>query len=520
MVLQFRKFGMRTFSWFLIPKIGGALIILLFPVILFGQIKDQLVKYSSWNRYNEINQFYQLNNFRLGWMDNKNAQKEFLSILSLADSFGLNENDYQYPFFKAYNIGQGLKSLDDSIDTDVHLTDAAIHFFTGLKLGNQTPSFRFAGLTYNPSAGNNIPSQLLAYLKSGSLRDLLTTLQIKTTEYGAILNKLNWFRKMVNDANFADAKITSKNVDENNKALLLRLYQLGITDSVLRVKDRKVIIANLSKAQKLFDLLDDGTLRSTTLAAFNIPLKQRIEELKIALNYLRWVHQICQTSSVLLLNIPSAYLMVYEEGKIILDSKVVVGKPSTPTPTLTSTITEVILYPYWMVPYKIATKELLPSIRRDIGFLEKGNYQVLNSQGKIVNPYKINWHSLSGSYFPYTIRQSTGCDNSLGIVKFNFYNPFTVYLHDTPYKGLFSFNKRYFSHGCMRVENYLGLAHLLLGKNRIAIDTLTAKGCLYQQAPKPINVEKELPVMILYSTVWYNRQGEIKFYDDAYGKLK
>jgi len=195
------------------------------------------------------------------------------------------------------------------------------------------------------------------------------------------------------------------------------------------------------------------------------------------------------------------------------------GKPATPTPTLTSTITEVILYPYWNVPNKIATREILPSIKRDIGFLNRGNYQVLNSQGKVVDPYKINWHSLSTSYFPYTIRQSTGCDNALGIVKFNFYNPFTVYLHDTPYKGLFSFNKRYFSHGCMRVDNYLELAHFLLGRNRKAIDTLTAKGCLYQQAPKPVPVERDLPIIILYSTVWYNKEGVIKFYDDVYRYL-
>ncbi|HTM92436.1 MAG TPA: L,D-transpeptidase family protein, partial [Flavisolibacter sp.] len=132
--------------------------------------------------------------------------------------------------------------------------------------------------------------------------------------------------------------------------------------------------------------------------------------------------------------------------------------------------------------------------------------------------YKIDWKSLSATYFPYHIRQSTGCDNALGIVKFEFYNPFTVYLHDTPNKGLFSFNKRYFSHGCMRVEKPVELAHLLLGRNRIAIDTLTAKGCLNQQAPKPVAVEKELPVMILYSTVWYNKEGEVRFYDDVYGK--
>lgn len=479
-----------------------------------------MIKYRNWSRYNEISQFYQLNNFRFGWIDNKNAQKEFLGILNLADSFGLDQNDYQYPFFKTYNAEQGLNNLNDSIETDIYFTDAALHFFTGLKFGNQTPSFGYAGLKYNPSANNNIAPQVLMYLKNGSLKDLLSALQqIKTLEYAAILNKLNWFRQVISDPGFKEARITSKNADETNKALLTRLYQLGITDTVIKTASKKIITEKIRKAQSGFDLLNDGVLRSTTLEAFNVPLKQRMKELKIALNYLRWTEQIKQTSFVLVLNIPSAYFMVYDKGSVVLDSKVIVGKPSTPTPALTSSIFQLILYPFWNVPHKIATRELLPSIKRNIGFLEAGNYQVLNNEGRVLNPYKINWKNLSANYFPYRIRQSTGCDNALGIVKFEFYNPFSVYLHDTPNKGLFSFNKRYFSHGCMRVEKPVELAHLLLGKNKIAIDTLTAKGCLNQPAPKTVAVEKELPVIIMYSTLWYSREGEIKFYEDVYGKL-
>jgi murein L,D-transpeptidase YcbB/YkuD len=501
-----------------IRSAGAALLILFFPLVVFGQLRDQLSKYRDWERYNSINQFYQLNDFRFGWMSNKNAQSELMGILNSADTFGLNRSDYQHQFFTAYNSSASLNNLNDSIDADIRLTDAAIHFFADLKFGNHIPDFGYNGLRYNPSLNNNISSLLLAHLKT-SLKYFVSVVQPQSTEYTSALSKLNWFRKIVNDVNFKETRITSKNVDQTNKPLLIRLYQLGITDSVLKTSDRKIIIAQIRKAQSVFDLLNDGTLRSTALEAFNIPLKRRMEELKVALNYLRWTDQIKQTSSVLLLNIPSTYLMVYDKGKIVLDSKVVVGKPSTPTPTLTSTITQVILYPFWNVPHKIATRELLPSIKRNIGFLEAGNYQVLNSEGRVLDPYKINWKSLSAGYFPYHIRQSTGCDNALGVVKFEFYNPFTVYLHDTPYKGLFSFNKRYFSHGCMRVEKPVELAHLLLGRNRIAIDTLTAKGCLKQQAPKPVAVEKDLPVIILYSTVWYNKDGELRFYDDVYKKL-
>jgi len=491
------------------------------PLLVFGQqnFKEQILKYHEWVRFSEINRFYELNNYQPAWIGNIDDQKDFLKILHVSDSLGLNETDYQYPFIKTYLPGQACNNLNDSVDAEMHLTDAAIHFFTELKFGNKKPSFGYEGLKYNPSAKNNIASELLLHLKKNSLYVFASGIQPQSKEYYAIIKKLYWLLHVVSTDSFKDAKITSKKVDQTNQPLLTRLYQFGITDSVLTISDKRIIVDKVKKAQSLFDLLNDGVLRSTTLAAFNISIKTRIEELKTTLNYLRWIDQIKQNGFVLFLNIPSAYFMVYDKGSVVLDSKVVVGKATTHTPTLTSTITEVILYPYWNVPYKIATRELLPAIKRNPGYIDANNFQVLNKEGKVLNPYNINWSALSAGNFPYVIRQSTGCDNSLGIVKFNFYNPFTVYLHDTPYKALFSFSKRYFSHGCMRVEKPLELAHLLLGGNSIAIDTLTAKGCLNQQAPKVVDVERELPIMVLYSTVWYNKDGEIRFYDDIYDKL-
>lgn len=497
----------------------GLVIFISSSLIGSGQLKDRIAEYREWNYFNEVNQFYQMNTFRFAWIADPIVQNEFLGLLHRADSLGLRPDDYLSPFLKTYIPGENLNTIGDSVDADFCLTEAAIHFFTELKYGNTVPAFAYNGLKYNPFANSDIASQLQVHLKQRALRNFVVELQPETREYKSILNKLNWFRRLVGEENFTDARIVLKKADQTNEPLLTRLYQLGITDTVLKTADKKTVVDKVQQAQSLFDLLNDGVLSSTTLEAFNIPLKRRMEELKVALNYLRWTEQVRQEFSVLLLNVPSAYLMVYDKGRIILDSRVIVGKPSTPTPTLTSTISQVILYPFWNVPYKIATKELLPRIKRDIGFLKAGNYQVLNNSGRVLDPYKINWQNLSVDYFPYHIRQSTGCDNALGIVKFEFYNPFTVYLHDTPGKGLFSFNKRYFSHGCMRVENYLELAHFLLGDNRLAIDTLTAKGCLYQQAPKSVRVENELPVMILYSTVWYNKDGEVRFYDDVYRKL-
>ncbi|MEP7254676.1 MAG: L,D-transpeptidase family protein, partial [Ferruginibacter sp.] len=160
-----------------------------------------------------------------------------------------------------------------------------------------------------------------------------------------------------------------------------------------------------------------------------------------------------------------------------------------------------------------------PAIKRDPGYIDAGNYQVLNKSGKIIDPYTVNWHALSAGYFPYIIRQSTGCDNALGLLKLNFYSPFGVYLHDTPNKNLFMLNKRFFSHGCMRMEKPMDLGHLVLKNNVIAIDTLEQKGCLLNQAPIIVHADEHMPVIVWYNPAGIDKNGRLLFYEDVYGKF-
>ena len=273
-------------------------------------------------------------------------------------------------------------------------------------------------------------------------------------------------------------------------------------------------------AQRLFGLIDDGVLRSTLVTELNVPIIGRLEELSRAINTIRWLHCIrLQATQIVVVNIPSANLLVYGHNDVIMESKVIVGKKSTRTPVFCSKINEVIVYPYWMVPKSIATKELLPIIKRNIGYLDANSFQVVNEQGRVVNPSTVKWQALSTTYFPYTLRQSTGCDNSLGVIKLNFYSPYGVYLHDTPGKALFEFNKRYFSHGCMRVEKAIELGHVALKDNKIAIDTLEEKGCLRNQKPISVPVSEQIPVFVLYNTAWVDSSATVRFYEDVYNKF-
>ena len=241
---------------------------------------------------------------------------------------------------------------------------------------------------------------------------------------------------------------------------------------------------------------------------------------QLALSTFQWMYPILERNeSTIVVNIPSATLILFRYDVPIFESKVIVGKRSTRTPTIASVLTDITIYPYWIVPKTIAVKELLPEIKKDIRYLERNNFQVLDKKGKIVSPFTVPWSTLSRENFPYTIRQSTGCDNSLGLIKLNINNPFNVYLHDTPWKVLFESANRFYSHGCVRVQKARELSHILLKENSIAVDTLDEKASLLGKKPTLLRLPLKVPVLILYNTTWFDMEGDLRFFPDIYSKL-
>jgi L,D-transpeptidase YcbB len=464
--------------------------------------------------------FYEDCGYQLMWVNDEAANNRliFFEDLDRADDLALNSKDYHYEAINQLRQGKKLLTIQDSLRTDWQITDAAIHFYSEVIKGNKPPGLSYDGLKYTPDI-SGIPFLVTEYLSKNQLQRLVSDLEPKSKEYNHLKNRLIHFNRVIKKPGFTEVIITSSKVDSTNGELILKLYQLGLFDTLPEHVTSKEVKQKLQSAQKLFSQSNDGQLPSTTRQVLNVPLSRRKKELVLAINYIRWLNEIKNKEEVIVLNIPSTTLFAYDRGKMVLDSRVIVGKPSTRTPTLSSKINEVIMYPYWNVPIKIATKELLPSIKKDAGFLERNGFQVLSKQEKILDPDKIDWYSLSASNFPYRIRQSTGCDNSLGIVKLNFYNPFTVYIHDTPGKGLFFLNKRYFSHGCMRIEKAIELAKLVASNQATTIDAIESKGCTLNQAPLRLPADKPMHLIVLYSTVWYDVQGSIAFFDDVYGKL-
>lgn len=178
-----------------------------------------------------------------------------------------------------------------------------------------------------------------------------------------------------------------------------------------------------------------------------------------------------------------------------------------------------VLSPKWYVPRSIAVKDKLPQLKRNPQALARQGIRVYNNAGQQINPSAVNWGAVSANNFSYQLRQDAGPRNALGGIKFMFPNPYSIYLHDTPSRQLFSRNQRTFSSGCIRISNPLELAEYLLKHdpkwNKERIKTASTSG--KQQV---VNLPKGLPVYLLYWTAWVDEEGRLNFRDDVYNRDK
>ncbi len=243
---------------------------------------------------------------------------------------------------------------------------------------------------------------------------------------------------------------------------------------------------------------------------------QKVRQLSVSLNFYRWIHHF-RFDKFIIVNIPAASLRYFEKDKSLLQMKVVVGKPATKTPRFSTYCFEVVLYPYWNVPRSIAIKELLPKFKRNPSAMVGMDIQVVNKAGKVVDYTSLNWASFSGSNFPYQFRQCTGCDNSLGVIKFNLTDPFSVYLHDTNFKKAFAKSSRFISHGCIRVEKPIELGNYLLNNK---LDSNFVKACLRDQKPVPTKVTPQVPVFVVYTPATVDSSNNVVYLKDVYRLFK
>ncbi len=218
-------------------------------------------------------------------------------------------------------------------------------------------------------------------------------------------------------------------------------------------------------------------------------------------------------------NLPAFQLQVWDTDTLNFESRIIIGQPQTRTPLLTSEISNFITFPQWTVPYSIIFKEMLPKIQKNVDFLARENLMVVDRYDSIIDPHTINWKKLNKTNFPYLLKQRQGDDNSLGVIKFNFRNKYSVYMHDTNARGLFSRSSRALSHGCVRVQQWQKLARYLIRNDTTTYHKDTVVAWLKRQEKHVVGFSEKLPLFIRYFTCEASN-GHIKFYDDIYGEDK
>ena len=218
-------------------------------------------------------------------------------------------------------------------------------------------------------------------------------------------------------------------------------------------------------------------------------------------------------------NLPGYYLQVWNGDSLQFQSKVIVGHPETRTPELSSRLLNFITYPVWTVPESIIYKEMLPKIKRSVGYLASQNLVVVNDRDSVLDPNTLPWYKYRKDNFPYRIRQLEGNDNSLGVIKFNFSNKYSVYLHDTNERDLFSNTKRDLSHGCVRVQDWKKLAGYLVRNDSVHYPMDTIKAWIARSAKHTVYFKDRVPLYLRYYTC-DGKDGRLIFYDDIYGEDK
>jgi murein L,D-transpeptidase YcbB/YkuD len=278
--------------------------------------------------------------------------------------------------------------------------------------------------------------------------------------------------------------------------------------------------ADLVTAVKLFQqrhrLDEDGKLDPTTLAAMNIPVAERIAQVKVNLERSRWVLPGLGDDFVLV-NLPAFKVYVIKGGKKVWETRSVIGKEARQTPSFRAKMQFVIFNPTWTVPKTILQEDVLGAMakgKKDV--LAKHKLKVYDQAGNPVNPGSVNWGSATAENFKYTLRQDAGDDNALGRVKFMFPNEYDIYLHDTPSRELFAAEKRTFSSGCIRIQNPLDLAKLLLGDQ--GYDDAKISEVLATGKTTQVNLTAPLPVLIVYWTTSVGGTGEIHYAPDVYDR--
>ncbi len=271
--------------------------------------------------------------------------------------------------------------------------------------------------------------------------------------------------------------------------------------------------AGVKRFQARNGLNRSGVVDKDTLQALNVSAAERLQQLETNLVRLRSYSGDLGPRFVIV-NLPAASVETVEGGVVYSHHRAGVGRIDRQSPIMQTRATEINFNPFWHVPPSLIKKDLIPKMKADPNYLADEKIHVLDSSGQEVSPSSINWNTDQATH--YTYRQDTGADlNSLGFVRINIPNPYGVYMHDTPEKGVFGDDFRFVSSGCVRVQDVRDYVAWLLkdnpGWSRDQIDEAIRSG---QRVD--VKLTTPVPVYWVYITAWATPDGLVQFRPDIY----
>jgi murein L,D-transpeptidase YcbB/YkuD len=453
-----------------------------------------------------------------------------LGALLTAPSEGLDSSDYSAHTLERLAVRLAIEPAIEPIASfDVGLSAALLRYLSDLHVGRVDP--RTVGFKLEvPAEPHDLATSIRSARKAGELSALIDAMRPSLPLYNRLRGALAWYRALPPDGPLDQLPpmVRSVHPGEDYAALdilVRRLVKLGdLPDSVTAVPGSLrydgLVVDAVRRFQTRHGLEPDGIVGTATRAALNVPVRQRIDQLALSLERLRWLPDLGPGRTVIV-NIPSFRLTAWDslpgEPGPSLEMGVIVGKSlDTETPVFAAKLQYLVFRPYWNVPASIASKEILPALRRDPLYLDRNDMELVRGPGDNAVPVAVTEENLRMvGTGPLRIRQRPGPRNSLGLVKFMFPNQEDVYLHDTPAQELFSRARRDFSHGCVRVENPVGLARWAL---RDTPGWGLGEIWRAMNGGEPLRVElaRSIDVLIFYTTAIALADGTARFYEDIY----
>ncbi|GIU25780.1 peptidoglycan-binding protein [Shewanella schlegeliana] len=313
-----------------------------------------------------------------------------------------------------------------------------------------------------------------------------------------------------------DHLVRPNQMDAIVPVVLRRLWLLGDAKVAVTESTRlsPAIVDAIKRFQGRHGLKADGIIGPETLKWLNVSPKKRASIL--AKNFVNRAEFMAQRGDrFLVINVPAFEMELFNNGKVELVSRVIVGKPYRPTPLLSSSISNVVINPSWRVPKKILYNDLLPQVRKDGNYIAERNFDVYDRNNNLVVRTPEQWRDLAKGPFPFRFVQRPGSNNTLGRYKFYFPNEFSVYLHDTSDPRLFQRSNRALSSGCIRVENVEGLANWMAA-NLVKDKQTWVDRHADRNRTQWFALNSTLDVHLVYWTAWIDDSNQVQYRNDIY----